>query len=86
MDSSPPPISDRSSAPPRLRIDWNLGSQGGIGAGCSMPRVEDGLLGPDNNYALRRQQPDGTWVEAGDRWRDALRHAEILRGCWAAAA
>ncbi|MCK6487603.1 MAG: hypothetical protein L6R48_04550 [Planctomycetes bacterium] len=290
MDSSPPPISDRSSAPPRLRIDWNLGSQGGIGPGCSMPRVEDGLphlrmlaqagfagvqggdpalcrslglgvtggfrvnrpeeaepqaracaaagldaatlhlgwgheseaeadaliravldasqrhgihlaiethratitqdswrtveftrrfpgirfnadyshwycglempygdfeaklrylqpvfarvshghariasssqiqipldqpaaeraivhfqrmwtltmtawkeqarpghilpvavelLGPDNNYALRRQQPDGTWVEAGDRWRDALRHAEILRGCWAAAA
>lgn len=43
------------------------------------------LLPTRINYALQRQLPDGSWTEAGDRWRDALEHARILRTCWAAA-
>ena len=43
------------------------------------------LLRTGNNYALQKQLPDGTWTEAGDRWKDALQHAAILRACWAAA-
>lgn len=40
------------------------------------------LLPTNINYALQRQLPDGSWTEAGDRWRDALEHARILRDCW----
>jgi hypothetical protein len=37
------------------------------------------------NYALQKQLPDGSWTEAGDRWKDALQHAAILRQAWAGA-
>jgi hypothetical protein len=43
------------------------------------------LLPTRINYALQKQLPDGSWIEAGDRWKDALQHAAILRECWSAA-
>ena len=43
------------------------------------------LLPSDINYGLMKQLPDGSWIEAGDRWLDTLQHATILRECWAAA-
>ena len=41
------------------------------------------LLGPEISYARLIPNADGTWVEEGDRWQQALVHTQLARQCWA---
>jgi hypothetical protein len=54
-------INDRSAVAPRLRLDWNLGSQSDLTSASSMPRVEG------NEAHLRMLQQHGfEGIQGGD--------------------